>query len=62
MPELVSSANGLQRERSAVQHAFILPYSNGQVEGRVMELKLLKRQSYGHAKLDLLHQRILHAA
>jgi transposase len=62
MPELVNFANGLQRERSAVQGALILPYSTGQVEGQITKLKLLKRQSYGRAKLDLLRQRMLHTA
>lgn len=61
MAELVNFANGLQRERSAVQNALILPYSDGQVEGQITKLKLPKRQSYGRAKLDLLHQRMLHA-
>jgi transposase len=62
MPELVNLANGLQHERSAVQNALILPYSNGQVEGQITKSKLLKRQSYGHAKPDLLRQRMLHTA
>jgi transposase len=62
MPELVHFASGLQREHSAVQAALMLPYSNGQVEGQITKLKLLKRQSYGRAKLDLLRQRMLHAA
>ena len=62
MPELVHFASGLQREHSAVQAALTLPYSNGQVEAQITKLKLLKRQSYGRAKLDLLRQRMLHAA
>jgi transposase len=62
MPELVNFASGLQREHAAVQAALTLPYSNGQVEGQITKLKLLKRQSYGRAKLDLLRQRMLHAA
>jgi transposase len=62
MPELVHFASGLQREHSAVQAALTLPYSNGQVEGQITKLKLLKRQSYGRAKLDLLRQRMLHAS
>ena len=62
MPELVHFASGLQREQAAVQAALTLPYSNGQVEGQVTKLKLLKRQGYGRAKLDLLRQRMLHAA
>jgi transposase len=62
MPERVNFASGLPREHSAVPAALDLPYSNGQVEGQITTLKLLKRQSYGRAKLDLLRQRMLHAA
>ena len=62
MPELVNFASGLQREHSAVQAALTRPYGNGQVEGQITNLKLLKRQRYGRAKLDLLRQRRLHAA
>jgi hypothetical protein len=62
MPELVHLASGLPREHSAVQAALELPYSNGQVEGQITKLKLLKRQSYRRAKLGLLRQRMLHAA
>ena len=47
---------------AAVRAAFELRYSNGQTEGQVTRLKLLKRQMYGRAKLDLLRQRVLHAA
>jgi transposase len=36
--------------------------SNGQVEGQITKLKLIKRQMYGRAKLDLLKARLLHAA
>jgi len=32
VPELVNSASALQRQQPAVQAAFTLPYSNGQVE------------------------------
>jgi transposase len=62
MPELVNFAHGLQRERPAPQAALALPYSNGQVEGQITTVKLLKRQSYGRAMLDLLRQRMRHAA
>lgn len=34
----------------------------GQVEGQVHRLKLIKRQMYGRGKLDLLRARVLHAA
>jgi transposase len=62
MPELVHFASGLQREPAAVQAALTRPYSIGQVDGQITNLKLLKRQSDGRAKLDLLRQRMLHAA
>jgi transposase len=62
LPELVHFASGLRREQPAVQAALELPYSHGQVEGQITKLKLLKRQGYGRAKLDLLRQRLLHAA
>jgi transposase len=36
-----------------------LEWSSGQVEGQVNRAKLLKRQGYGRAKIDLLRKRIL---
>jgi transposase len=39
-----------------------LRWSNGQTEGQVNRLKLLKRQSYGRAHVDLLRKRLLQAA
>jgi transposase len=42
--------------------ALNLPWSNGQVEGQVHRLKLLKRQMYGLAGFDLLRLRVLNAA
>ena len=38
------------------------PWSNGQAEGQINPLKLLKRQMYGRAGLDLLRRRTLLAA
>ena len=61
LPDLKRFATGLQQD-AAVRAAFELPYSNGQTEGQVTRLKLLKRQLYGRAKPDLLRQRVLHAA
>jgi transposase len=61
LPDLKRFATGL-RQDAAVRAACELPYSNGQTEGQVTRLKLLKRQMYGRAKLDLLRQRVLHAA
>lgn len=52
--------HGLQRDLTAVQAAVTLPYSNGQAEGQITRLKLIKRSMYGRAKLDLLERRVLY--
>jgi len=57
-----SFARQLQRDEAAVRAALTLPWSTGQVEGHIHRLKLIKRQMYGRAKLDLLRIRVLHAA
>jgi transposase len=63
MPSLISSfAAGIARDKSAVQAAITEPWSNGQVEGQITKLKLVKRQMYGRANLDLLQARLLGAA
>lgn len=55
-------ASGIIRDQAAVQAALELPWSNGQTEGQNTKLKLVKRQMYGRAKLDLLRARLLGAA
>jgi transposase len=60
--DLQSFSGELGRERKAVQAALILPYSNGQTEGQINKLKLIKRSMYGRANFDLLRQRVLHTA
>jgi transposase len=57
--ELVSFANSLERHSADVQAGLSLPYSNGQVEGQINRLKLIKRSMYGRGKLDLLRKRVL---
>jgi transposase len=59
--QLRNFAEGIVRDYSAVKAALTLNWSNGPVEGHVNKLKLLKRQMYGRAKLDLLQQRLIHA-
>ena len=54
-------ASGIMRDQAAVQAALELPWSNGQTEGQNTKLKLVKRQMYGRAKLDLLRARLLGA-
>ena len=60
--ELHSLATGLRQDEQAVRAALTLPWSSGQVEGQITHLKLVKRQSYGRAKLDLLRARLSRAA
>jgi transposase len=59
---LAGFAKQLSRDQDAVRAALRLPWSNGQVEGQVHRLKLIKRQMYGRAKFDLLRLRVLPAA
>ncbi len=42
--------------------AMAMPCSQGQTEGRVNKLKLIKRLMYGRAKFDLLRQRVMYAS
>jgi transposase len=55
--ELRSFAAGIRRDHDAVLAAILLRWSNGQVEGQVNRLKLLKRTMYGRAGFRLLRQR-----
>ena len=59
---LASFASGIGRNRAAVRAAIVEPWSNGQTEGQVTKLKLVKRQMYGRGKLDLLQARLIGAA
>ena len=55
-------AIGLRREQPAVEAALSLPYSNGQTEGQVNRLRMIKRQMYGRASFELLRRRFLGVA
>jgi len=61
-PELRNFAASLERDGAAVRAALCLPWSTGPVEGHINKLKLIKRSAYGRMKVDLLRQRVLHAA
>jgi transposase len=52
-------AQSLEKDRDAVQVGLTVPWSNGQLEGQINRLKLLKRQSYGRAGFDLLQRRVM---
>jgi len=56
---LQSFAHSLQKDWEAVCSGLTLEWHNGQTEGHIHRLKLLKRQSYGRASVALLQQRIL---
>jgi transposase len=60
--ELDRFARGLTDDRAAVEAGLSQEWSNGQTEGQVNKLKLLKRQMYGRANFDLLRRRVLQAA
>jgi transposase len=60
--ELQRFARGLVEDRTAVEAGLSLEWSNGQTQGQINKLKLLKRSMYGRAKFDLLRQRVLLAA
>jgi transposase len=57
--DLARFARKLRTALAAVQAGLTLRQSNGQTEGQVNRLKLLKRQGYGRAKVDLLRRRVL---
>ena len=54
---VASFANGVARDIAAVRAAVVSRWSNGQTEGQITKLKLVKRQMYGRGKLDLLQAR-----
>jgi excisionase family DNA binding protein len=61
LPELQSFAAGVEKDKDAVRAGLTWPINNGQVEGQVTKLKLIKRTMYGKAGFPLLRQRVLHA-
>lgn len=59
LPDLQSFVRGLRRDAVAVRAGVSRPWSNGQTEGQVNRLKLVKRSMYGRAKFDLLRARVM---
>jgi transposase len=59
IPDLQTFADGLAQERETLHNALVQPYSNGISEGFVNKIKVLKRQMYGRANVDLLRLRLL---
>jgi transposase len=56
---LVRFVRTLKQDLSAVEAAVSEPWSNGPVEGQLNRLKMLKRQMYGRAGIELLRARLL---
>ena len=46
-------ASGVAKDEAAVRAAITLPWSNGQTEGQITRLKLVRRQMYGRGNIDL---------
>ena len=61
LKEFVGFARGISEDFAGVEKALKYEWSNGQLEGQVNRLKLIKREMYGRAKFDLLRARVLHS-
>lgn len=59
---IASFAAGIAKDKTAVSAATTEAWSNGQTEGQITKLKLVKRQMYGRAKVDLLEARLIGVA
>ncbi len=59
LPPLRGFARNLRRDLPAITAGFTLRWNSGPVEGHVNRIKMLKRQMFGRADLDLLRRRIL---
>ena len=55
-------AAGIERDRDAIEAGLVMVWSNGQLEGQVNRLKVIKRMMYGRANFDLLRRRVLLAS
>jgi len=60
IPDLASFSTGLRSDYSAVLAALQTGWSNGQTEGQVNRLKMIKRSMYGRASFKLLRLKVLH--
>ncbi len=60
--EVRQFARNLRNDEAAIRAALEHPWSQGQVEGQVHRLKLVKRSMYGRANFDLLRLRVMYVA
>ncbi len=61
-PQLTAFTTKLRQDLAAVRAGLTLPWSQGQTEGQILKLKLLRRQMYGRGNIDLVRKRALRAA
>lgn len=59
-PEMKNFVFRLEKDDQSVKGAITSEWSNGQVEGQVNRLKLIKRQMYGRANFEVLKARVLY--
>ncbi|MFI6475945.1 transposase [Streptomyces sp. NPDC050516] len=59
LPGLTGFAKGLTTDLDAITAGFTSDWSSGVVEGRVSDLKMLKRQMAGRAGFPMLRKRVL---
>lgn len=62
VPEIRQFARKARQDEYAIRAGCTLVHSNGQTEGKVAKLKLIKKQMYGRGNFDLLRLRALYAA
>jgi transposase len=62
LTELRNFATYIAQDRAAVEAGLTERWSNGQTEGQITRLKLIKRQMYGQAGFVLLRRRVLQPA
>jgi transposase len=59
IPAVVNFARTLMVDIQAVRNAVTETWSNGQTEGQINRLKMLKRAMFGRANSELLRARLL---
>jgi transposase len=61
VPALRRFAASLKMDLGAVRAGLVERWNSGPVEGFIHKLKLVKRQGYGRANIDLLKARVMAA-
>jgi transposase len=56
---MASFARNMRRDIDAIRNGLTLQHNSGPVEGSINRLKMIKRQMFGRANLDLLRKRVI---